>query len=204
MVQKVAGSNPVFHPIITPNFWGLFFLTCEQHKEYYRKLSIRILSVSNNINLFFTDIIDGMDVLIISYTAPIISLSMNFSSQELRIVFSSGVLGMAIGALILAPLADKIGRRKIILISIIIISLSVIITALSSSLYEVVILRFLSGLGIGSMLATTVSVVSEYTPSKSKEFWISFILAGYPIGAILALVFYQTSFWLVMTGSQFF
>ncbi len=127
-----------------------------------------------------------MDVLIISYTAPIISLSMNFSSQELGIVFSSGVLGMAIGALILAPLADKIGRRKIILISIIIISLSVIITALSSSLYEVVILRFLSGLGIGSMLATTVSMVSEYTPSKSKEFWISFILAGYPIGAILA------------------
>ena len=65
-----------------------------------------------------------MDVLIISYTAPIISLSMNFSSQELGIVFSSGVLGMAIGALILAPLADKVGRRKIILISIIIISLS--------------------------------------------------------------------------------
>ena len=186
MVQKVAGSNPVFHPIITPNFLGVYFLLVNNIKNIIENSPLGYYQYQIILICFFLNIIDGMDVLIISYTAPIISLSMNFSSQELGIVFSSGVLGMAIGALILAPLADKIGRRKIILISIIIISLSVIITALSSSLYEVVILRFLSGLGIGSMLATTVSMVSEYTPYKSKEFWISFILAGYPIGAILA------------------
>ena len=67
---------------------------------------------------FFLNIIDGMDVLVISYTAPVIASSWDISFEALGVVFSSGVLGMAIGALLLAPYADKIGRKKIILISI--------------------------------------------------------------------------------------
>ena len=62
------------------------------------------------------NIIDGMDVLVISYTAPVIASSWDISFEALGVGFSSGVLGMAIGALLLAPYADKIGRKKIILI----------------------------------------------------------------------------------------
>ena len=57
------------------------------------------------------NIIDGMDVLVISYTAPVIASSWDISFS--LVVFSSGVLGMAIGALLLAPHADKIGRKKL-------------------------------------------------------------------------------------------
>ena len=93
---------------------------------------------------------------------------------------------MAIGALFLAPYADKLGRKKIILISSIIISLGVFLTAFSKNIIHLTFLRFLSGIGIGTMLASTVSLVSEYTSNRSKDFWISFVLAGYPVGAVLA------------------
>lgn len=135
---------------------------------------------------FFLNIIDGMDVLVISYTAPVIASSWDISFKALGVVFSSGVLGMAIGALLLAPYADKIGRKKIILISTIIISIGILLTGFSANIYHLIFLRFLSGIGIGTMLASTVSLVSEYTPNRSRDFWVSFILAGYPIGAILA------------------
>ena len=135
---------------------------------------------------FFLNIIDGMDVLVISYTAPVIASSWGISFEALGVVFSSGVLGMAIGALLLAPYADKIGRKKIILISTIIISIGILLTGFSANIYHLIFLRFLSGIGIGTMLASTVSLVSEYTPNRSRDFWVSFILAGYPIGAILA------------------
>ena len=135
---------------------------------------------------FFLNIIDGMDVLVISYTAPVIASSWDISFETLGVVFSSGVLGMAIGALLLAPYADKIGRKKIILMSTIIISIGILLTGFSKNIYHLIFLRFLSGIGIGTMLASTVSLVSEYTPNRSRDFWVSFILSGYPIGAILA------------------
>ncbi len=135
---------------------------------------------------FFLNVIDGMDVLVISYTAPVIASSWNISFEALGVVFSSGVFGMAVGALLLAPYADKIGRKKIILLSTIIISIGILLTGFSKNIYHLIFLRFLSGIGIGTMLASTVSLVSEYTPNRSRDFWVSFILAGYPLGAILA------------------
>ena len=135
---------------------------------------------------FFLNIIDGMDVLVISYTAPVIASSWDISFETLGLVFSSGVFGMAVGALLLAPYADNIGRKKIILISTIIISIGILLTGFSENIYHLIFLRFLSGVGIGTMLASTVSLVSEYTPNRSRDFWVSFILAGYPLGAILA------------------
>ncbi len=135
---------------------------------------------------FFLNVIDGMDVLVISYTAPVIATSWNISFETLGVVFSSGVFGMAVGALFLAPYADNIGRKKIILISTVIISMGILLTGFSENIYHLIFLRFLSGVGIGTMLASTVSLVSEYTPNRSRDFWVSFILAGYPLGAILA------------------
>ena len=90
---------------------------------------------------FFLNIIDGMDVLVISYTAPVIASSWDISFEALGVVFSSGVLGMAIGALLLAPYADKIGRKKIILISTIIISIGILLTGFSANIYHLIFLR---------------------------------------------------------------
>ena len=85
---------------------------------------------------FFLNVIDGVDVLIMSYTSPVITSDWSISSDTLGVVFSSGLLGMAIGALLLAPQADYIGRKKIILISVIIISSGVFFTGFSKNIYQ--------------------------------------------------------------------
>lgn len=132
------------------------------------------------------NLLDGMDVSVISYTAPSIAKAWDISPQALGTVFSAGLFGMTIGALFLAPFADKIGRKSIILISGIIMGVCIYLTSYAASITELLIYRFVSGLGIGSMLASTASLTSEYTPNKTRDFWVSFVVSGYPIGAVIA------------------
>ncbi len=135
---------------------------------------------------FLMNIFDGMDVLIISYCAPAISNSWNIGPEALGVVFSAGLAGMALGALFLAPYSDSFGRKKIILLSALLMGVSMFLTGYSESVNQLITLRFLSGIGIGSMLASTAALTSEYTPNKSKDFWVSFVISGYPVGAVIS------------------
>jgi len=132
------------------------------------------------------NIFDGMDVLIISYCAPAISNSWNIGPEALGVVFSAGLAGMALGALFLAPYSDSFGRKKIILLSALLMGVSMFLTGYSESVNQLIALRFLSGIGIGSMLASTAALTSEYTSNKSKDFWVSFVISGYPVGAVIS------------------
>jgi benzoate transport len=134
---------------------------------------------------FVMNILDGMDVMVISYCASAIATSWQVGPEELGIVFSSGLAGMMIGAMFLAPFADKIGRKRMILISAFLMGASVLMTAWSQTVNQLILLRFLSGIGIGSMLASTASLTAEYAPDRKKDFWVSFVLSGYPVGAVL-------------------
>ena len=135
---------------------------------------------------FLMNMLDGMDVMVVSYAAPNISKDWAISPQSLGIVFSAGLLGMAIGAMFLASKADKIGRKTIILICNVLMSISVFATAWANSVESLTILRIISGIGIGGMLASTATLTSENAPQKTKDFWVSFVMAGYPIGAVLS------------------
>ncbi|MBA4850262.1 MFS transporter [Emticicia sp. BO119] len=135
---------------------------------------------------FFMNMLDGMDVLVISYAAPAISEAWGISPQALGVVFGSGLFGMTFGALFLAPIADRIGRKNMILLSAALMGTTVYITSFATSIYWLVVLRFISGLGIGSMLASTAALAAEYTPHKTKDFWVSFVISGYPVGAVLS------------------
>ena len=135
---------------------------------------------------FLMNIFDGMDVLIISYCAPAISNSWNLGPEALGVVFSAGLAGMALGALFLAPYSDSFGRKKIILLSAFLMGISMFLTGYSENVNQLITLRFLSGIGIGSMLASTAALTSEYTPNKSKDFWVSFVISGYPVGAVIS------------------
>lgn len=134
---------------------------------------------------FVMNILDGMDVMVISYCASAIASSWQVGPEELGMVFSSGLAGMMIGAMFLAPFADHIGRKRMILISAFLMGASVLMTAWSQNVTQLIFLRFLSGIGIGSMLASTATLTAEYAPDRKKDFWVSFVLSGYPVGAVI-------------------
>ncbi len=150
-----------------------------------KKQSISLLQYLTIAVCFLMNILDGMDVLVISYCAPSIAKSWSVSPETLGIVFSSGLAGMTIGALFLSPLADSLGRKKMILLSALIMGTSIFLTSFTTQVLHLIIFRFLSGIGIGVMLACTATLAAEYTPEKTKDFWVSFVISGYPIGAVL-------------------
>jgi benzoate transport len=127
-----------------------------------------------------------MDVLVVSYCAPMIAEDLSLGPKALGFVFSAGLIGMAIGAIFLAPLADRFGRKKLILVSALIMGLSVLLTAFSETILELIIMRLISGLGIGCMLATTATLTSENVLNNSKDFWVSLVISGYPVGAVVS------------------
>ncbi len=135
---------------------------------------------------FLMNMLDGMDVMVVSYAAPAIGKQWAISPQAMGSVFSAGLLGMTLGTLFIAPRADIVGRRTIILFSALLMGLTVFSTYLAQSVEQLLFFRFISGLGIGSMLASTATLTSEYAPVKTKDFWVSFVMSGYPIGAVLS------------------
>jgi benzoate transport len=135
---------------------------------------------------FLMSVLDGMDVLVLSYCAPAIAQDLNLGAKTLGVVFSAGLIGMAVGAIFLAPYADKFGRKKLILVSAFIMGLSVLLTAFSENIFQLVLMRVISGLGIGCMLATTATLTSENVLNNSKDFWVSLVISGYPVGAVFS------------------
>ncbi|MBT7528566.1 MAG: aromatic acid/H+ symport family MFS transporter [Flavobacteriaceae bacterium] len=133
---------------------------------------------------FLMSVLDGMDVLVVSYCAPAIAEDLNLGPKTLGFVFSAGLIGMAIGAIFLAPFADRFGRKKLILASAFIMGLSVLLTSLSENILQLILMRLVSGLGIGCMLATTATLTSENVLNNSKDFWVSLVISGYPVGAV--------------------
>ncbi len=132
------------------------------------------------------NMLDGMDVVVISYAATAVAADLGIESSTLGIVFSAGLVGMTMGSAFLAPWADEMGRRKMIMLCVSVIGGGVLLTAAAQTVWQLVLLRFVSGLGIGAMLASTVTLASEYAPERLRNFVVSIVLTGYPIGATLS------------------
>jgi benzoate transport len=107
------------------------------------------------------------------------------SNAALGWLLSSGLLGMALGSLVLGPLADRIGRRKLIFLCLLVIAFGMLLSAFSQNAGQLTALRFFTGLGIGGILPGLNTIVSEYSSLRWRSFWVSFLQAGYPIGATL-------------------
>ena len=133
---------------------------------------------------WFINMLDGFDVLAIAYTAPTISEELQLAPEKLGVVLSAGLVGMALGAMFIAPLADRFGRRRMILWGLAIIGFAMMGTAMAESIGPLILARIITGLGVGGLLASLNTMVAEYSPDHRRSFAISFLQGGYPIGAL--------------------
>jgi MFS transporter, AAHS family, vanillate permease len=129
--------------------------------------------------------IDGFDVLAISFAAPVLAKEWALPPAELGILFSSGLAGMTCGSLLIAPLADRVGRRSMTLASLIAVTLGMFLSAAARTPAELALTRVVTGLGIGAMLPSLATVVAEYASARRRELAVSVMSTGYPIGATL-------------------
>jgi AAHS family 4-hydroxybenzoate transporter-like MFS transporter len=97
----------------------------------------------------------------------------------------SGLIGLLIGCLIIAPLADRVGRKKVIVGSIAAFSLFSFLSATATSLESLSILRFLTGIGIGGGMANAIAITFEFFPKRKRSAMTVIMFTGFPLGASL-------------------
>lgn len=134
---------------------------------------------------FILNFNDGIDIMIVSFSSPEIIAMWGLTKVQMGYVFSAALAGMTLGCFLVAPLADKIGRRKIFLISLLLTSSGMMGISISDSYSVVLLLRFVTGLGIGGILPTMTATAAEFSNAKYRDFNVGLIQAGWPIGAIL-------------------
>jgi len=137
--------------------------------------------------LFF-NMLDGFDITAMAVVATPVATDLDLSPDRLGWIFSFALAGMMAGAMFLAPVSDIIGRRKMIILAVTLIGISIVFTATATTLIEFIILRFISGLGAGAMLACQAALAAEYSPDKYKTFAVAAVTSGYPMGAMMTSV----------------
>ncbi len=131
------------------------------------------------------NMIDGFDVLAVAFAGPAIAEDWSVSSIALGSLLSSGLVGMLMGSLFLAPLADQVGRRRLIITSLTLVSVGMFASALTQSIWSLSIMRWLTGLGVGGALASVNTLTAEYSSSRRRDMSIAFLQTGFPIGATI-------------------
>src|SRR6195256_170357 len=146
---------------------------------------------------WLTLFLDGVDNQSIAYVAPALTNDWGLGRGELRTVFSSGVLGVAIGALVIGPLADRFGRKLVTVLTVVYVGLfSLLVTQVAeisallspilpdaSNLNVLMVLRFFTGLGLGAAVPLGVVIVNEFAPKRRRAAMVTLMGCGYAMGS---------------------
>lgn len=131
-------------------------------------------------------IFDGYDLVIYGVALPLLMEEWSLTSVQAGMLASSALVGMMFGAMIFGVLADRVGRKKTIMICTALFSGFTFLGAMAPSPTEFAILRFLAGLGIGGVMPNLVALTSEYAPKKSRSTMVSIMFSGYAVGGLLS------------------
>ena len=128
--------------------------------------------------------LDGFDAQIIGFVAPTLIQEFKIAPAALATTFSAGLLGILAGCLVLAPLADWVGRRWIIIVSVAIFAVATLLTARIETLQELTVLRFITGIGLGACMPNALALTSEYAPARLRGTLTAWMFTGFSLGAL--------------------
>ena len=132
---------------------------------------------------FCVVLMDGFDTAAIGYIAPSLVAEWGVERAALAPVLSAALFGLAFGALTAGPLADRFGRRKVLIGAVAIFGLACSASGFSGGLTELVVLRFATGLGLGAAMPNAITLVSEFCPDRRRATITNAMFCGFPLGA---------------------
>lgn len=130
--------------------------------------------------------LDAMDVGLISFVMAALAVQWNLNTTQLSWIGSIGFVGMAVGAAVGGLLADRIGRRQVFAVTLLVYGLATGAAALAGSVAVLIVLRFVVGLGLGAELPVASTLVSEYAPRRQRGRMVVALEAFWAAGWILA------------------
>jgi benzoate transport len=128
---------------------------------------------------------EGFDVYSVSFASPGIAAAWHIDRAMLGVVLSMELVGMGIGAFLLGALADRLGRRPIILACLVMMATGMWLASVAGDVVTLSAVRLYTGLGIGGMLATGSALVAEYANDRRRSLAITLMVGGYSLGAVV-------------------
>ena len=128
---------------------------------------------------------EGFDAQAIGYVAPALIEAHVLKPPQLGPVFSVGLVGLMLGALFVAPLADRFGRRPVILVSTLLFGVFSLATARADGINQFLLLRFLTGLGLGGSMPNAIALTSEYAPARRRALMVMMMFNGFTLGSLV-------------------
>jgi MFS transporter, AAHS family, benzoate transport protein len=151
------------------------------HKSKFNRFHLGVF-----IWCFFAIAFEGYDIALYGVGLPWMMKDLHFTSLQSGAVGSFTLFGMMLGALFLAPIADRYGRKNIMVISMVLFSLFSLAAGFSPDVKIFAMLRFVSAIGMGALLPNLISMMTEYSPIKNRPIIVALMYCGYSIGGILA------------------
>ncbi len=130
-------------------------------------------------------LLDGSNTTSIGVAAPLIANNLGLSLAHLGPIFSSATFGAMLGALSFGPLADYFGRKRMLVIAIIVFGAFTFATARADTFESLLVVRFLAGVGLGGAAPCFIALASEYAPSSHRAMVTGLIWTAFPLGVIL-------------------
>ncbi|GAA3301679.1 MFS transporter [Streptomyces cinereospinus] len=129
--------------------------------------------------------VDGYDLLVSAFAASGIAKEWGLSGSQVGLVLSSGLVGTGLGSAILAPLADRFGRRPLTVGCLAISTVGMALATFSTGLETLVAYRLITGLGVGGLVASLPVLIAEYSPRRRQGTAIALYTTGLPLGGVL-------------------
>lgn len=131
-------------------------------------------------------IVDGFDGQMIGYAIPLIMKEWGVTRAAFSMAVASGLAGMAIGSLSAGVLADKLGRKPVLIASIFLFGVSTMLIGQANDVPTIALIRFFAGLGIGAALPAATTLTAEYIPLRFRTMAVTTAIVCYPAGGMLA------------------
>jgi AAHS family 4-hydroxybenzoate transporter-like MFS transporter len=134
---------------------------------------------------FLMSALDGFDAQVMGYVAPAIGREFHLHPEQMGSVFASGLAGLLVGCLLIAPMADWLGRKKVLVGSALFFGLFSLATTQASGFESLLLLRFITGLGLGGAMPNGIALTAEYLPANRRAAWTMAMFVGFPVGATI-------------------
>ena len=131
---------------------------------------------------FLIVFLDGLDTAAMGFIAPALTQDWGIDRASLGPVMSAALIGMVFGALGSGPLADRFGRKGVLVVAVFLFGLFSLISAYSSNLEQLMALRLLTGIGLGAAMPNATTLLSEYTPERLKSLLVTSMFCGFNLG----------------------
>jgi MFS transporter, AAHS family, 4-hydroxybenzoate transporter len=130
-------------------------------------------------------LVDGFDAQSIGFVAPVLAKEWGVAPSAFGPVFSASLVGMMVGALSLGPVADRFGRKLAAILALAFMGIFTLASMTSTSVESLMLVRFLTGVGLGGALPNCVALSAEYAPARWRATAIGAMFCGFPLGAML-------------------